>query len=119
MITQLPSQHSMLGHHRHASEMAFRWRTEDGLLIVVKTTPPPPPHHKKRIRRKGVVSVGPPPLTKLSGSAHMQYIAVCTLMKCHSMHHLIGGYTVYCNTFKRLDKGNMDKLLHEIKATSV
>ena len=25
-ITILPSQHSMLGHHRHASETPFKWR---------------------------------------------------------------------------------------------
>ena len=25
-ITKLSSQHSMLGHHRHASETPFRWR---------------------------------------------------------------------------------------------
>ena len=24
--TKLPSQHSMLGHHRHASETPFKWR---------------------------------------------------------------------------------------------
>ena len=33
-ISKLPSQHSMLGHHRHASE-TFRWRAGDGPLIVV------------------------------------------------------------------------------------
>ena len=37
-ITKLPNHHSMLSHHRHASEtpkMAFRWRADDGPLIVV------------------------------------------------------------------------------------
>ena len=36
-ITKLPSQHSMLGHYRRASEtqMAFRWRVDDDPLIVV------------------------------------------------------------------------------------
>ena len=33
-ITKLTSQHSMLGHHRHASE-TFRWRADDGPSIVV------------------------------------------------------------------------------------
>ena len=37
--TKLPNQHSMLGHHRHASEtpikMAFRWRANDGPLMLV------------------------------------------------------------------------------------
>ena len=31
---KLPSQHSMLGHHRHASEMPFKWRVDDCPLIV-------------------------------------------------------------------------------------
>ena len=38
-ITKLPSQPSMLGHHRHASKnaiyMADRWRADEGPLIVV------------------------------------------------------------------------------------
>ena len=29
-ITKLPSQHSMLGHHRHASKMPFKWRFAGG-----------------------------------------------------------------------------------------
>ena len=29
-ITKLPSQHSMLGHHRHTSETPFYWRFADG-----------------------------------------------------------------------------------------
>ena len=28
-------KHSLLGHHRHAIKMAFRWWADDGLLIVV------------------------------------------------------------------------------------
>ena len=31
-ITKLPNQHSILGHHRHAIEMAFRWRADDRYL---------------------------------------------------------------------------------------
>ena len=62
-ITKLPSQPSMLDHHRHASETPYiyradRWRADDGPLIVVfrsslvstlvnlksqSWTPPPPP----------------------------------------------------------------------------
>ena len=30
-ITKLPSQHSMLGHHRHASEASIKWRFAAGL----------------------------------------------------------------------------------------
>ena len=33
--TRLPGQHSISGHHRHASEMAFRWQADDGPLVVV------------------------------------------------------------------------------------
>ena len=33
-IEKLPSQLSILGHNRHASD-AFRWRAENGPLIVV------------------------------------------------------------------------------------
>ena len=29
-ITKLPSQYSMLGHHRHASETRFKWRFTGG-----------------------------------------------------------------------------------------
>ena len=63
-ITKLPSQHSMFGHHRHASEtpLAFRWRADDGPLIVVLGSSLPSSTKKN-------VCVGPP-LTKLSGSAH-------------------------------------------------
>ena len=34
-MTKLPSQHSMSGHHRYASEMLFRWLADDGPLIVL------------------------------------------------------------------------------------
>ena len=39
-ITKLPSQHSMLGHHRHASETPFKWRwlADDGPLILPVST---------------------------------------------------------------------------------
>ena len=33
-ITNLPSQHSMLGHHRHASDMPFKWRFAGPLNIL-------------------------------------------------------------------------------------
>ena len=33
-ITKLPSQHSMLGHHRHASETPFKWRLAGGSMIA-------------------------------------------------------------------------------------
>ena len=63
-ITKLPSQHSMLGHYRHASEMpfkmAFRWWAFDCPLTHLD---PSSPHQTKNKVR--------PPLTKLSGSAHV------------------------------------------------
>ena len=33
-ITKLPSQHSMLGHHRHASEMPFKYRFAGGPMMA-------------------------------------------------------------------------------------
>ena len=32
-ITKLPNQHSILGHHRHASETPFKWRFAGGPMI--------------------------------------------------------------------------------------
>ena len=55
---KLPSQLSMLDHHRPASEMAFPWRTDDGLLLVLFEPPfTISPHQQKK---KNVVRVGPP-----------------------------------------------------------
>ena len=66
-IRKLPSQHSMLGYHRHASEtplkLAFRRRPNDGPLIVVlgSSLPPPPPPliNKKKKNQQKIVKVGP------------------------------------------------------------
>ena len=33
-ITKLPSQHSILGHHWHASETLFKWRFAGGPMIA-------------------------------------------------------------------------------------
>ena len=33
-ITKLPSQHLMLGHHRHASETPFKWRSAGGPMMA-------------------------------------------------------------------------------------
>ena len=48
--------------------MAFRWRADDGPLLVAFRSPLHPISKKKN--KKKPVSVGPP-LTKLSGSAHV------------------------------------------------
>ena len=65
-ITKLPSQHSMLGHHRHASETPFKWRFAGGPMMarLKLHLDSPSPHQLKTL-----VKVGPP-LIKLSGSAH-------------------------------------------------
>ena len=34
-ITKPPGHHSMLGHHRLASEMSFRWWADEGPLLVL------------------------------------------------------------------------------------
>ena len=67
-ISKLPSQHSMLGHHRPASETPFKWGFAVGPMIVHfywvlgLLTP-------KQLKKLKNVSVEPP-LTKLSGSVH-------------------------------------------------
>ena len=33
-MTKLPSQHSMSGHHRHASETPFKWRFAGGPMMA-------------------------------------------------------------------------------------
>ena len=33
-VTKLPSQHSMLSHHWHASETPFKWRFAGGPMMV-------------------------------------------------------------------------------------
>ena len=35
-ITKLPSQHSMLGQHRPASKMLFKWRFAGGPLMALE-----------------------------------------------------------------------------------
>ena len=68
-ITKLPIQHSMLGHHRHASETpSFVWGAVDDPLIVVLD--PFSPHQAKTKQNKRKQKKVEPPLTKLSGSAH-------------------------------------------------
>ena len=69
-IKKLPSQHSMLGHHWHASETPFKWRFAGGSMIaaycaffVFESSLP----SKNKTKKKRKVK---PPLTKLSGSAH-------------------------------------------------
>ena len=34
-VTKLPSQHSMLGHHRPATEAPFEWRFAGGPMIAL------------------------------------------------------------------------------------
>ena len=70
-ITKLPSQHSMLGHHRHASETPFKWRFAGGPMMVrSQWYLDPPSAHQLRTKPKKNVNWTGPPLTKLSGSAH-------------------------------------------------
>ena len=87
-ITRLASQHSMVGHYRHASETPLKWRFAGGPMMahfkwhfgplpIPSTNPPPQKKTKKKQKQKQktnkqktCVSVGPP-LTKLTGSAHV------------------------------------------------
>ena len=63
--------------------MAFPWRADDGPLIVV--------FHSSLLHVIKVVSVGPSP-TKLSGSAHAQYVLALALYhtKCVVSVTLVG-----------------------------
>ena len=55
-ITKLPSQHSMLGHQRHATETPFKLRFTDGPVMA---------------RLRGILIISPLiQEKKLSGSAH-------------------------------------------------
>ena len=58
----------MLGHHRPASEMPFKWRFAGGQMMahVKPYLDPISPHHRKKTT---CIKFGPP-LTKLSGSAN-------------------------------------------------
>ena len=74
-----------VGHHWHASEMAFRWRANDGPLIVVFGSS----HHqlKEKHTKKNNVKVRPP-LTKLSGSAHVSSRFPIHFVKSLSYGHI-------------------------------
>ena len=54
-ITKLPSQHSLVGHHRHANETPFKWRYAGGPVMVCLQSRLNPP----LINLKNVVKVGP------------------------------------------------------------
>ena len=71
-ITNIPSQQSMLGHHRHANETRFKLRFAGGPMMARFKwyLIPLSPHQLKKKQQKNVVTVRPP-LTKLSGSTHV------------------------------------------------
>ena len=62
----------MLGHHPHSCEMPFKWCFGGGPMMASLKWyfDPPSPHQLKQKNNKKYVKVGPP-LTKLSGSAHV------------------------------------------------
>ena len=71
-ITKLPSQHSMLANHRHASETPFQWRFTGRAMMTAYSDIwiIPLLHHQLKER----CQMGPP-LTKISGSGHvLQFI---------------------------------------------
>ena len=64
-ITKLPSQHSMLGHHWHASKTPFKWRFAGGQMMarlfrssLPSSTKPPPQKNPKKPKKKNI-KVGP------------------------------------------------------------
>ena len=62
-----PSQHSMLGHHRHASEMPFKWRFAGGAHILWYLDPLSSHKLKKQQQKRRCHKIGPS-LAQLSGS---------------------------------------------------
>ena len=56
-ITKLPSQHSMLGHYRHASETPFQWSFAGGSMMAhfsgISTLSPS--HQLKKQKKKSVL----------------------------------------------------------------
>ena len=87
-ITKLPSQNSMLGHHRHASETSFKFRWPAQWYLDL-----PSPHKLKIKTAKNNVFLVTTPLTKLSGSAHVRWqptsrhSLTCYLMKLNDSNN--------------------------------
>ena len=52
--TKLPSQHSLSGHHQHASETPFKWRFAGGSMMARLKCylDPPTPHQLKKKQKK-------------------------------------------------------------------
>ena len=102
-ITKLSSQHSMLGHHRHASETpfkAFRSQAEDGPLIVVFGSSYSPHQIKYTLSKLGALWQNfldphmipiPNTLNMLNG---LQIYAVWT-----RFYHIDALYIIYESTF--------------------
>ena len=69
-ITKVPSQHSMLSHHRHTSETPFKWHFADGPIMAANSGIGIPPHPPKKIK------IGPLALTKPFGSVHVKHTRI-------------------------------------------
>ena len=74
--TKQPSQHSMLGHHRHASETPFKWRVAGGPMMARGIWILPPLINYKEEKKRCQIG---PLLTKLSGSAHASPCSTATI----------------------------------------
>ena len=85
-IAKLPSQHLMLDHHRHASEMPFKWRFAGGSMLVriFWYLDPLSSHQQKKTNKKTLSKLDGPPLAKLSGSALVSEIVSKTDKWCTS-----------------------------------
>ena len=88
-ITKLPSQHSMLGHHRHASETPFKWRFAGGPIMARLNwyLDPPSPYQLKK-KQKNPSKLDPP--EKLSGSAYAKALGLSSRTYAHYT------YILYC-----------------------
>ena len=79
-IVKLSCQQSILGHFRHASETPFKWRFAGGPMMAHLSLflDHSSPYQLKKQQKN--VKVGPP-LTKLSGSAHVVIILTQTAIR--------------------------------------
>ena len=111
-ITKLPSQHSMLGHHRHASETPFKWRfcwrIQDGPLTVVFGFSISPHQLKNENKKTNVV--------KLSGSAHEKYYSlVMVSFENHEEFGVLGSVLILSVKFTITSELRTLKLIPQIK----
>ena len=104
-ITKLPSQHLMLGHHRHASETPFKWRFAggpmmarlNGVSLACRWWP-----DLSCIWIHSLTQKNGPPLKKLSGIAHEFGSGNCVsrISECKIMFYFFLPLKICCKCLK-------------------